>query len=61
MVENAYAVVGIELLVAAQGCDLQKDQSLKSSAPLEAVRAALRAEVDFMGDDRHMHIDMTAA
>lgn len=61
MADNASAVVGIELLVAAQGCDLQKDRTLKSSAPLEAVRAALRAEVAFMEDDRHMHPDMQAA
>ena len=43
MVENATAVIGIELLAAAQGCDFHAP--LTSSAPLEAVRALLRAEV----------------
>ena len=42
MTENATAVIGIELLAAAQGCDFHAP--LKSSAPLEAVRALLRAE-----------------
>ena len=40
MAENAAAVVGIELLAAAQGCDFHAP--LSSSPPLEAVRA-LRA------------------
>ncbi len=38
MVENAVAVVGIELLAAAQGCDFHAP--LASSAPLEAVQGA---------------------
>ncbi len=59
MVENAYAVVGIELLVAAQGCDFHKE--LASGPALEAVRRGLRAEVPFMDDDRHMHPDIAAA
>ena len=42
MAENAFAVVGIELLAAAQGCDFHAP--LASSAPLEAVRARLRAQ-----------------
>ena len=40
MAENAMAVIGIELLAAAQGCDFHAP--LSSSAPLEAVRALLR-------------------
>ena len=61
MAENAYAVVGIELLVAAQGCDFHKAKGLKSSPPLEAVHETLRAEVAFMEDDRHIHPDIQAA
>ena len=61
MTANASAVIGIELLVAVQGCDLHEDRSTKSSAPLEAVRALLRAEVAFLEDDRLMHPDMEAA
>ncbi|HEV7416371.1 MAG TPA: histidine ammonia-lyase [Tianweitania sediminis] len=59
MVENATAVIGIELLAAAQGCDFH--QPLQSSAPLEAVRTLLRAQVPHLDDDRYFHPDMEAA
>ena len=59
MVENAMAVIGIELLAAAQGCDFHP--ALRSSVPLEAVRELLRARVPALGDDRHMHPDMAVA
>nr|MBA3446442.1 histidine ammonia-lyase [Pseudaminobacter sp.] len=59
MVENATAVIGIELLAAAQGCDFH--QPLASSAPLEAVRKTIRAEVPHLDNDRHFHPDMEAA
>ncbi|BCH23969.1 histidine ammonia-lyase [Mesorhizobium sp. L-8-3] len=59
MAENAAAVLGIELLAAAQGCDFHKP--LASSAPLEAVRTLLRAQVPHLDDDRHFHPDMEKA
>lgn len=59
MAENAMLVVAIELLAAAQGCDFHG--ALLSSAPLEAVRALLRAKVPTLGDDRYMHPDIMAA
>jgi len=59
MIENATAVIGIELLAATQGCDFHKP--LASSAPLEAVRTLLRAEVPHLDDDRHFHPDMEKA
>ncbi|WOF44437.1 histidine ammonia-lyase [Sphingopyxis indica] len=59
MAENASAVIGIELLAAAQGCDFHA--GLSSSAALEAVRALLRAEVPMLDHDRHFHPDMEAA
>jgi len=59
MADNAAAVVGIELLAAAQGCDFHRP--LKSSPPLEAARARLREAVEPLEDDRHMHPDMEAA
>ena len=59
MVENATAVVGIELLAAAQGCDFHAP--LKSSEVLEAVRGKVRAEVPHLDDDRHFHPDMEKA
>ncbi|MGE0502941.1 MAG: histidine ammonia-lyase [Rhizobiaceae bacterium] len=59
MVENATAVIGIELLAAAQGCDFHAP--LASSSSLEGVRALVRAEVPHLDDDRHFHPDMEAA
>jgi len=59
MVDNATAVIGIELLAAAQGCDFQAP--LASSAVLEAARAALRGQVPHLTDDRHFHPDMEIA
>lgn len=59
MVENAFAVVGIELLAAAQGCDFHRP--LSSSPPLEAVRHVTRAAVPHLDDDRYFHPDIAAA
>ena len=59
MIDNALGVIGIELLAAAQGCDFHAP--LTSSAPLEAVRGGLRAEVPHLDDDRHFHPDMEKA
>jgi histidine ammonia-lyase len=59
MVENATAVIGIELLAAAQGCDFHTP--LRSGEPLEAVRALLRSEVPRLEDDRYFHPDIQKA
>ena len=59
MAKNARAVIGIELLAAAQGCDFHG--TLASSEPLEAVRAALRQKVPTMAVDRYIYPDMEAA
>jgi histidine ammonia-lyase len=59
MVENATAVIGIELLAAAQGCDFHAP--LASSPTLEAVRARLRARVPHLADDRYFHPDIAQA
>jgi histidine ammonia-lyase len=59
MTGNAFAVAGIELMTAAQGCDFHRP--LASSAPLERVRAALRAEVPTLEDDRFLQPDLAAA
>jgi histidine ammonia-lyase len=53
MAENAAAVIGIELLTAAQGCDFHRP--LASSAPLQAVRACLRARVPYIEDDQYIY------
>ncbi|MFT4257438.1 MAG: histidine ammonia-lyase [Pseudoxanthomonas sp.] len=59
MAENAVQVVAIELLAAVQGCDFHAP--LRSSNALEAARAALRAQVPTLTDDRYFHSDMQAA
>ncbi len=59
MAENAFSIVGIELLAAAQACDFHV--ALSSSAPLEALRARLRREVPRLEDDRYFHPDIAAA
>ncbi len=59
MAANARAVIGIEWLAAAQGCDFHAP--LASSAVLEKARALLRAEVPHLDEDRHFHPDMETA
>ena len=59
MARNAAAVVGIELLAAAQGIDFHAP--LASSAPLEAARTLLRSVVPTLTDDRHFAPDMEIA
>ena len=59
MVDNAAAVVGIELLAAAQGIDFHRPA--KSSQPLEEVHAAIRREVAFYAADRYFAPDIDAA
>jgi histidine ammonia-lyase len=59
MAENAFAVLGIELLAAAQGVDFLKP--LTSSDALERVRALTRSAVPALDHDRHFHPDMALA
>ncbi|MEO7026534.1 MAG: aromatic amino acid lyase, partial [Caulobacteraceae bacterium] len=59
MAANLRAIVGIELLAAAQGCDFHRP--LDSSPTLEAVRAAVRARVPALADDRYMSPDIVSA
>jgi histidine ammonia-lyase len=59
MAANARMIVAIELLCAGQACDFHAP--LLSSAPLQAARAALRARVPHLDDDRYLHDDLRAA
>jgi len=59
MADNCGTVIGIELLVAAQGCDFHAP--LRSSPPLEAVRALLRRVVPHLDEDRSLHPDQQVA
>jgi histidine ammonia-lyase len=59
MADNAMAVIGIEWMAAAQGCDFHAP--LQTSSPLAAAVALLRAQVAHLEDDRHIQPDMQAA
>ena len=56
---NVRCVLAIELLAAAQGIDLLRP--LRTSAPLEALHAAVRERVPKWEDDREMAPDLAAA
>jgi len=59
MVDNAAAVVGIELLAAAQGIDFHRPS--RSSLRLEEVHAGIRRDVPFYAADRYFAPDIDAA
>ncbi|ACJ00600.1 histidine ammonia-lyase [Rhodospirillum centenum] len=59
MADNAAGIVAVELLAACQGIDFRRP--LRTSAPLEAVHAAVREEVGFYDRDRHFAPDIEAA
>jgi len=59
MVDNAAAVLGIELLAAAQGIDFHRPA--RSSAALEQVHASIRSDVPFYAVDRYFAPDIEAA
>jgi histidine ammonia-lyase len=59
MVDNAAAVVGIELLAAAQGIDFHRPA--KSSQRLEEVHGEIRREVPFYSADRYFAPDIGLA
>jgi histidine ammonia-lyase len=59
MVDNAAAVIGIELLSAAQGIDFHRPA--RSSTPLEKVHGVIRGDVPFYAVDRYFAPDIRAA
>ena len=59
MLDNAAAVIGVELLAAAQGIDFHRPA--RSSQPLEEMHAELRARVPFYSADRYLSADMQTA
>ncbi len=59
MGDNAAAVVAIELLAAAQGCDFHAP--LSSSPALESARRAIRERAAPLVEDRYFHPDIAAA
>ncbi len=74
MTRNLAQIIGIELMVAAQGIDLRKAgfglerlgrgasaPALSTSPPLERVMALTRARIKTLGDDRILSGDLAAA
>ncbi len=59
MVDNAAAVVGIELLAAAQGIEFHRPA--QSSPGLERVHAGIRRDVPYYAADRYFAPDIEAA
>jgi len=59
MTANLFAILGVEALAAAQGMAFRAP--LKTSAPLQAAIARLRADVPRLDADREMAPDMAAA
>lgn len=59
MVDNLNMILGVEMMCAAQGIEFRAP--LKTSPPLAAVVARLRADVATLGEDRFLAPDMAAA
>jgi histidine ammonia-lyase len=59
MVKNLNAILGVEVICAAQGVDFRAP--LTTSAPLQSVVARLRQDVATLGDDRYLAPDLAAA
>ena len=56
--DHVRTVLAIELLCAAQGLDLRRP--LRSTPPIEALHAAIRAVVPAMMEDRPIYRDIAA-
>ena len=59
MADNCRAIIGIELLAAAQGCDFHHAVAVEPRA--RAVRALVRRHVPHLDDDRHFQPDLARA
>jgi histidine ammonia-lyase len=59
MNQNLAGILGIELMIAAQGIDLRRP--LTTSPALQRIVAALRAKVAFLEDDRYLADDIARA
>ena len=59
IIENCYAIQGIELLNAAQALDFRRP--LKSSVRIEELHSSFRKKVSFLASDRNTSFDMNEA
>jgi histidine ammonia-lyase len=59
MSRNLAQIIGVELMVGAQGIEFR--QPLETSAPLQNVIARIRQAIEPMREDRYMAHDMEAA
>ena len=61
MVECVADIVGIELMLAAQGLDLRRNAGDPLAPKIAAHLATVRGEIDFWEDDQVMHPDIAAS
>ena len=59
IIENCYAIQGIELLNAAQALDFRRP--LKSAVKIEELHSSFRKKVSFLASDRNTSFDMNEA
>jgi len=59
MIANLERILGVELLCAAQGIEFRSP--LTTSAPLAAVIATVREQIQSLGDDRYLAPDLERA
>ena len=59
VIENCFAIQGIELLNAAQALDFRRP--LKSSVRIEELHSSFRKKVSFLASDRNTSLDMKEA
>ena len=60
MADNCRAIIGIELLAAAQGCDFHRPLALQPARSKRCARWCA-AHVPHLDDDRHFHPDLAKA
>ena len=56
ILDNAYGILGIEFIAAAQALDLRE---YKFGVGVTKAREIIRKHVDFLDEDRPLHIDNT--
>ena len=61
MVECVADIVGIELMLAAQGLDLRRNAGATLAPKIAAHLATVRGAIDFWDDDQVMHPDIAAS
>jgi histidine ammonia-lyase len=61
IVDNLYYILGIELMHAAQACDLRKEKEFKLGVAGQQVYKKVREVIPFLSQDRNLTIDIAKA